>query len=147
MQELITYATESRSTKDSPASQEAASSQFPSHSEQVARALSSSNSSNSSKPALTFKPKEHEVINLISDDEDDEDRMKELERLLSSSQEKKAAYGLCFLRVLTVLICDIGNRKLLYDCSSRRQCCLQTPRQRPMTITMKMCAPIYQVVA
>lgn len=42
------------------------------------------------------KPKKPEVINLVSDDEDeDEARMKELERLLSCSQEKKAAYGLC----------------------------------------------------
>jgi len=51
--------------------------------------------SNSSDTAPTTKPREPEVINLVSDDEDEvEERMKKLERLLSSSQERKAAYGL-----------------------------------------------------
>ena len=42
-----------------------------------------------------------EVINLVSSDEDedeDEGRMRELERILSSSQEK-AAYGRCVSRL------------------------------------------------
>jgi len=71
------------------APQEAASSPLPS---QVVRTSGPPDSSNTGP---TTKPKEPEVINLVSDDEDeDEARMKELERLLSSSQEKKAAYGL-----------------------------------------------------
>ena len=58
--------------------------------------MRTSGPANPSNAALTTKPKEIEIINLVSDDEDeDEARMQELERLLSSSQEKKAAYGRC----------------------------------------------------
>ena len=112
--------------------------------------MRSSGPSSSSKTAPNTKPKEPEVINLVSDDEDeDEERMKELERLLWSSQERKAAYGLCtsHLRLSIVLTYDTGNWKPLCDFSSRRRCCLQTRKPRLMVLIMKMRAPIYRVVA